>query len=466
MAMTQQNRRIQPRQRRPRTVHQLSPHSNHDRPMDRSRRRRRLTECSNQRRRFRSGMTQWAFLLLLLLFDWWNNFKFHTIVHMIPTIPSVVSSSSSSSSSVSFVIPTGRRGRRRHTTTTTITNHHVRIESSSYILRMATMNGRCDTSTTASQVRLWSTIPIFPLRKTVKLPGDNITLNLYEPRYRRMVEEAILCDATADRGEQHAADHPSLPLFGAIYTTNLPHIVVPTSSSNQGTNDDDNSDDDDDDTTYIVPILEPNMVGSLFIVTNHTKTGQQLQPQTVIRLNATAILRFRIIEIIHTGGYDHLVQRDVDAHCTNGTVSQPPPHVVGPTKHTNNTPYIVAKVQLWWSDFDTLTGDAVHDRNGHQRPMNDDNAPCRSSDDDDTAAALLLPHYLGNIITQYGTIMLTSHFGALSADVASWKTAWIRELLYFYNVSSSTFDNDKRVPLYLEQRERLRILSAEMTKMK
>ena len=277
-----------------------------------------------------------------------------------------------------------------------------------------------------------------------------------------MVEEAILCDVTADRGEQHAADHRSLPLFGAIYTTNLPHIVVPTSSSNQGTN-------DDDDTTNIVPILEPNMVGSLFIVTNHTKTVQQQQPQTVIRLNATAILRFRIIEIIHTGGYDHLVQRDVDAHCTNDTVSQPPPHVVGPTKNNNNTPYIVAKVQLWWSDFDTPIGAAVPDRNGHQRPMNDDNAPCHSNDDDDdddSAAVLLLPHYLGNIITQYGTIMLTSHFGALSADVASWKTAWIRELLYFYNVSSSTFDNDKRVPLYLEQKERLRILSAEMTKMK
>ncbi len=456
--MTKQERRRIQRQRR-QTLNQQHPNdSRNDRQIDISRR-----TCLQ--RRFRS----WMVLLALLIFDWWN-IRFHTTVHIIVAIPSVLSSSSSS---VSFVIPTGRRGRRRSTTTTTKPmDHPAGISSSSYTLRfLATRNnGRRDITTTTPQLpvrRLLCTIPIFPLRKTVKLPGDNITLNLYEPRYRQMVEEAILCDTAGSPCENADHCHQSIPMFGAIYTTNLPHIVVPTSSS-QGT---------DDDTTYIVPILEPNMVGSLFIVTNHTKTIQHQPPRKVIRLNATVILRFRIVEIIHTGGYDNLVQRDddVDTHCRNATVpqQQQQPHGLA----NNNKPYIVAQVQLLLSDFDTPICDAVQDRNGadHRRPTNDDDAP-RHDDSDDTTptttttttttttipAVFLLPHYLGDIITQYGTRILLSHFDTSSVDVPSWKTAWIRELLHFYNASSSTtFDNDKRVPLYLEQKERLRILSGE-----
>ena len=295
------------------------------------------------------------------------------------------------------------------------------------------------------------TIPIFPLRKTVKLPTDNMTLNLYESRYIQMVEEAVLNTGTSTTTAALAAtygtgidisgtnDQSSVPLFGAIYTTHLPHIVVPpsiiTTSPNNPTENDKNSN------TYIVPILEPNMIGSLFIVTNHTTTIQQNE-RKVIRLNATAILRFRIIKILHTGGYDDLLACSEIAH-----------HV-DLQENRQNKPYIVAQVQLLFSDVDTkFTREMDDNRSDCDIPSNDNKFNRMENAD--------LPHYLSDILKQYGSNILS--FGhSTSVDVRTLlETAWIKELLHFYNVTSSSHNDNINgvVPLYLEQKERLRILS-------
>ena len=297
------------------------------------------------------------------------------------------------------------------------------------------------------------TIPIFPLRKTVKLPTDNMTLNLYESRYIQMVEEAVLntgtscttaaLEATYGTGIDISGtnDQSSIPLFGAIYTTHLPHIVVPpsitTTSPNNPTENDKNSN------TYIVPILEPNMIGSLFIVTNHTATIQQNE-RKVIRLNATAILRFRIIKILHTGGYDDLLACSEIAH-----------HV-DLQENRQNKPYIVAQVQLLFSDVDTK----------FTREMDDNRSDCDLLSNNNKFNRMEhagLPHYLLDILKQYGSNILSSSFGhSTSVDVRTLlETAWIKELLHFYNMTSSSHNDNHNgvVPLYLEQKERLRILS-------
>jgi hypothetical protein len=289
------------------------------------------------------------------------------------------------------------------------------------------------------------TIPIFPLRKTVKLPTDNITLNLYEPRYIQMVEESILntpnTTTTSGNRDDISDDnncHHSLPIFGAMYTTNLPHIVVPTTTTSK-------NEECNDANTYIVPILEPDMIGAVFIVTNHTTMIQPNGSTKIIRLNATAVLRFRIVKIVHTGGYNDV------ASLENENNDSP------------NKPYIVAQVQLLLSDTDTMrtskSGSVVNSN------INSDNLQTSLrnmlADVAGNTNVPLLPNYLSKILNQYGTTLLSLYCDPVTLGmVPRLKMVWIQELLFFHNITSSPSSiRENRVPLYLEQKERLRILS-------
>ena len=53
-------------------------------------------------------------------------------------------------------------------------------------------------------------LPVFPLRKKVKVPTDFVMLNLYEERYLALMDRVI---ASEDQ------------LFGAIYAGQKPHVV-------------------------------------------------------------------------------------------------------------------------------------------------------------------------------------------------------------------------------------------------
>ena len=120
---------------------------------------------------------------------------------------------------------------------------------------------------------LW-TIPIFPLRKTIKLPGESLTLNLYEERYLALA--TWISDNQADTQQA----------FGALYTSNKPQIV-----SDQGRG-------------AIVPLLRPGDIGVLFPV-QQWKEGmvptRNVERRRRIRIVGTGVARFRIEKLVHNG---------------------------------------------------------------------------------------------------------------------------------------------------------------------
>lgn len=115
-----------------------------------------------------------------------------------------------------------------------------------------------------------STLPIFPLRKQVLLPGETLTLNLYEERYLKLSESVL-----SAKNRQ----------FGAVYGTHKPQMV------RRGTG-------------AVVPMLQPGDVGVLCQVMNvedalvPTRGGSRRRR---IRFEATAVGVFNIERIIDSG---------------------------------------------------------------------------------------------------------------------------------------------------------------------
>ncbi|GKY94597.1 hypothetical protein MPSEU_000425200 [Mayamaea pseudoterrestris] len=115
-------------------------------------------------------------------------------------------------------------------------------------------------------------LPVFPLRKTVRLPTERLTLNLYEDRYLTLAETIV------------SSDNPS---FGAIYSSNKAQMVT---KGGRG---------------MIVPLLEPGDVGTIF---NRVHSRQDMIPtiggrvhRRRIRLVALGTARFQITMILHHG---------------------------------------------------------------------------------------------------------------------------------------------------------------------
>ncbi|GAX23604.1 hypothetical protein FisN_12Hh175 [Fistulifera solaris] len=115
-------------------------------------------------------------------------------------------------------------------------------------------------------------IPVFPLRRTVRLPTESLTLNLYEERYLKLAEYVLQ--------QEH-------PYFGAIYSSNKPQIV------RNGTG-------------PIVPLFERGDVGVLFLVLDSEESMIPTRggiPRRRIRLVARGSVRFQIEKILENG-YD------------------------------------------------------------------------------------------------------------------------------------------------------------------
>jgi Lon protease-like protein len=125
---------------------------------------------------------------------------------------------------------------------------------------------------TQSTVLFGIPIPVFPLRRTVRLPTESLTLNLYEERYLKLAEYVLQ--------QEH-------PYFGAIYSSNKPQIV------RNGTG-------------PIVPLFERGDVGVLFLVLDSEESMIPTRggiPRRRIRLIARGSIRFQIEEILENG-YD------------------------------------------------------------------------------------------------------------------------------------------------------------------
>jgi Lon protease-like protein len=120
-----------------------------------------------------------------------------------------------------------------------------------------------------SDLRL--TIPIFPLRKKVRLPTESLTLNLYEERYLAMCEYIL-------REKKY-------PMFGTIYSSNMPQVIKAGIGP-------------------IVPMLSEGDVGVLCLVENSqeglipTRGGEERRR---IRLQARGAVRFEVTRILHNG---------------------------------------------------------------------------------------------------------------------------------------------------------------------
>lgn len=156
------------------------------------------------------------------------------------------------------------------------------------------------------------TIPIFPLRKKVRLPTEYLYLNLYEQRYIDMVEymhdnarEFYTIDTPQTIHQQLSSSRSptsTAPLlfFGTVYSSNKPQLVVSDGS--------------------IVPLYQRNDVGVVFVVTDlideqqqnnrtatFSRTGTTSRSVTadakrrIIRIVARGAYRFRILDIVQDG---------------------------------------------------------------------------------------------------------------------------------------------------------------------
>jgi len=127
-------------------------------------------------------------------------------------------------------------------------------------------------------------LPVFPLRKTVRLPTESLTLNLYEDRYLEMARYILRDEDRVTTKKKRQA-----MLFGAMYTSNKPQVV---GEGGLGP---------------IVPLLREGDVGVLFLV-EHWKEGLVPtvgdEPRHRIRIVGTGVGRFRVRRIVNNG-YDY-----------------------------------------------------------------------------------------------------------------------------------------------------------------
>lgn len=150
-------------------------------------------------------------------------------------------------------------------------------------------------------------IPIFPLRKAVRLPTDRLQLNLYEERYLAM-SEYILLDDDQNNNEK-SSGHPPAPkrIFGTIYSSDKPQLVRNARGP-------------------MVPILSIGDVGAIFYVQDFEEgmipTADPSFTRRRIRLNAMGVARFRIENILHDGcgggTYPSTEQEMIDHDDENG----------------------------------------------------------------------------------------------------------------------------------------------------
>ena len=137
--------------------------------------------------------------------------------------------------------------------------------------------GESNPSAPAALIR----IPVFPLRKSIRLITDRLTLHLYEERYLAMCDYMIQQSHRPNNSNQQ---HPLV--FGALYVSDKPQLVKRGLGP-------------------VVPMLDVGDIGVVCLV-HEWEEGQisidnQSSWKRRITLNAIAATRFRIERIIHDG---------------------------------------------------------------------------------------------------------------------------------------------------------------------
>jgi Lon protease-like protein len=139
-------------------------------------------------------------------------------------------------------------------------------------------------------------LPIFPLRKSVKLPTEALTLNLYEERYLALAEYVLSGTDDCESGNQQptgrnkSSDGHDRPiLFGALYCSNKPQMVKNGVEPS-------------------VPMVEVGDVGTVFSVTHHeennvpvTRSDVNGETRRRIKMKGLGVGRFRIERVLHNG---------------------------------------------------------------------------------------------------------------------------------------------------------------------
>ena len=115
-------------------------------------------------------------------------------------------------------------------------------------------------------------LPVFPLRKSVRMPSEALTLNLYEERYLALSEYVLTREPRR---------------FGALYCSNKPQFVK-------------------DGVGPIVPMVDHGDVGVVCNVLYDEQAVVPISPENDglrrrIKLQGLAVGRFRIEKVLHNG---------------------------------------------------------------------------------------------------------------------------------------------------------------------
>jgi hypothetical protein len=164
---------------------------------------------------------------------------------------------------------------------------------------------------TNSTTNIIMTVPIFPLRKKVRLPTEELQLNLYEERYIQLAEYVRM---------QKSRNNATIMNFGAIFTSDKPQLVTGRGYG------------------PVVPILQPGDVGVLFIVSDWIERASYRKPeQRVIQMNSVGGIRFRICNIISNGS--QTINDSLTSTSSQG----------------DNLPFILATVRLFLGESSNIT---------------------------------------------------------------------------------------------------------------
>jgi hypothetical protein len=150
-------------------------------------------------------------------------------------------------------------------------------------------------------------LAIFPLRKTVRLPTELLTLNLYEQRYLAMAEWILGMHENENENHYETATTARRVknIFGALYTSDKTQIVKGAGLG------------------PIVPIVQVGNIGVLFSVQHMqddlVQTRDEQYQRRRIRLVGSGLARFRIERILHNG-YDQDKNNNTDNHSPGGRV--------------------------------------------------------------------------------------------------------------------------------------------------
>lgn len=209
-------------------------------------------------------------------------------------------------------------------------------------------------------------LPIFPLRKSVRVPSEALTLNLYEPRYLKLAEHVL------EREPRW---------FGAMYCSKKPQFIREGDGP-------------------IVPMVEPGDIGSVCTVLYDeeglvpvSRTNDDGSRQRRIKLKALTIGRFRTEKVLHNG-------YGGGSMCGGDNKVQPLPFILVEASRIDDAPIIRGSREV---ELETKICKTILAREGLKEEMLANLCGCLLSDEvsqqisvDELMTPFLPPHLIGS----------------------------------------------------------------------